>query len=202
MKKTKKFGLQILLLALMVFTLFGCGTRSTDSSSSPNDETDLEETSAKQPDDKDDAESQSQHGENMEVIDELWEKLDGVWDFKELRYMGKTTMYDSYTLEFQYIDNTPCIVKITPKKDESIIKETFVYEGSVLDEYHYKAYVYKKDSYNGTSMSFENNNGIALIWYEFDLTNISNGEVLISYNVSGTSSDNVDTQLSVYHKED
>lgn len=199
MKITKKFGILMLLFALMIFTLLGCGIQSTALSSSQTGKTDLNETSTEQSEDKDGLESQD--GEKREVIDELWEKLDGVWNFEEYTYMGRSTRNDKYTLEFQYIDNTPCIVKTTPQKDESIVKETFVYESSADDEYHYKAYVYKKDSYDGRPQSpYSQNDKLLFEWYEFDLTDISDGVLLISTNTSWVSQDSVDTHYYKYQK--
>ena len=119
------------------------------------------------------------------TIDELWAKLDGVWKLKEYKYMGKTvTNYKGEeTLEFRYIDEIPCMIKNVQLNDVSSSRENSFYDFSANDKYNYNAYLYKKGSYNGDEKANWGDDTL-LVWYSFDLENISNGELLIRYCVS------------------
>ncbi|MCM1263018.1 MAG: hypothetical protein NC313_09895 [Butyrivibrio sp.] len=144
MKGTKKLRLQMLLLPVMLVVLLGCGAQST--TSLKDGETDLEEMQTEQTDNKGDS----------KIIDELWEKLDGVWREEGYTFQGITT-YADLTLEFQYIDKNPCMVKNVNSNGQSYYIEDFVYGDSAVkdDEYHYKVYQYKKDSYNTANSSWD-----------------------------------------------
>lgn len=137
----------------------------------------------------------------MEVIDELWKKLDGIW--RQAAYtpmIGERTTDEDATVEFQYIDGTPRIVRIFKNyNDEYYTREYAVYECVKVDDYHYNVYDYKKDSYNVTNSPWDED--VLLAGYEIDLTNISDGKLIIkdqTYWVNG----HIDTQLYEYHKED
>lgn len=111
------------------------------------------------------------------TIDELWEKLAGEWTFEEYIYLDKPTSFKEHTLELRYVDKKPCMSRIydTGANDE------FFYDFEATDEFHYNAYIYKKDNYGDDSANWEDDT--QLVWYSFDLSNISNKELLVSYHI-------------------
>ncbi len=119
------------------------------------------------------------------TIDELWAKLEGVWTFEEYIYMDKSTNYTDHTLEFQYIDNIPCMNKeLVDPSDTSSMRDTFFYDYEivVLDEYHYYVYYYRKGEFNSDE-SANWSDDMQLVWYSFDLSNLSDGELSIGMHM-------------------
>lgn len=114
------------------------------------------------------------------TIEELWTMLKGTWTFEEYKHMGKVANYGDHTMEFRFVDGKPCMSKYSQSNSHS--PDTVFYDFSALDESHYVAYTYKKDSYGG---EWENWGSDALsVWYSFDLSNLSNGELLMGYHIS------------------
>lgn len=79
------------------------------------------------------------------MIDYLWSKLKGTWEFEEFLYMGKPTHSadGEHTMEFIYVDKVACIRKYT-ERDDVHFPDTLFYEADIIDEFHYYAYRYKK----------------------------------------------------------
>lgn len=102
------------------------------------------------------------------TIDELWEKLAGEWTFEEYIFLDKPCHFNEHILEFRYVDKKPCMRRIydTGNNDE------FFYDFEATDEFHYKIY---KERYTADDTQ--------LYWYDLDLSNISNGELLMNYHI-------------------
>lgn len=113
------------------------------------------------------------------TIDELWAKLEGVWVFEEYIYLNKSMDYTDHTLEFQYVNNMPCMRRTC---DNGYFPDVFFYDFDAVDESDYNAYIYKRGSYNGNE-SANWGDDMQLVWYSFDLSNISDGELSIGYHL-------------------
>ncbi|NBI10731.1 hypothetical protein D1641_12015 [Colidextribacter sp. OB.20] len=115
------------------------------------------------------------------TIDDLWAMLKGTWTFEEYTYDGKDDSVGfEHFLEFSYINKIPCMKRSYPDK---VYPDILFYEFSPIDEYRYNAYTYKIDSYGGEDGGNVSDD-VLLIWYTFDLSNFSNGELLIEYHMS------------------
>jgi len=119
-------------------------------------------------------------GENAATtIDELWEMLEGTWNFEEYTFKGEITHAEDHTMEFRYVDNKPCMCKDL-HSDTSYVRDVIFYDFSVVDEFHYNAYTYKRNSYGGEGDNWSED--VQLVWWSFDLSNLSNGELSMTYN--------------------
>lgn len=119
--------------------------------------------------------------ETAETIEKLWTMLQGEWAFEEYIYNNKTTQYPDHTMEFRYVDNIPCMCR-DAHRDDGYMPDVIFYEFEVVDESHYNGYTYKKGSYQNEKANWSDD--ALLAWYSFDLSNISDGELLISYHIS------------------
>lgn len=131
------------------------------------------------------SEQSSEHTDSKAAtsIDELWEKLDGTWECIEYTYMG-SVLYDYDTMmKFRYVDGMPCMSStVHTTTGEIQVRDVQFYDISVIDEYHYNVYMYKRGSYNGTNSPWSDD--ILLVWYSIDLSNISDGELMQGYHIS------------------
>lgn len=115
------------------------------------------------------------------TIDELWSMLDGTWIFEEYEHMGKVANYRAHSMELHYVDGKPCMSEYFQGYD-GYYPDTVFYDCSALDETHYIAYTYKKGSYGG---DWENwSSDVLSVWYSFDLSNLSDGELLLGYHMA------------------
>lgn len=131
-------------------------------------------------------------------IDELWSMLKGEWKFEEYTYRGEKTKYVSDTIKFEYVDNKPYMSR-DAHKNGITLRGDFFYELDSIDEFHYDVYTYKRGSYGGEGANWSDD--VRLVWYNFDLSNISNGELILTYHIA---LDNgfVDNHRFTYSKAD
>ncbi len=134
------------------------------------------------------------------VMNDLWIKLEGVWIFDDYIFMNKSTNYTDHTLEFQYIDNIPCMNHESLNSD-ICLRDTFFndYEVVFIDEFHYNVYYYRKGEFNADE-SANWSDDMQLVWYSFDLSNISDGELSIGFHLR-FSNGFVDDHIFKYHKD-
>ena len=138
-----------------------------------------------------DAMPKTNGGHTTASIDELWTMLKGTWVFKEFTYDGNPRDYAEHNLEFQYIDKKPCMNR-EYQKDNGNSPDEFFYDLSAIDEFNYDVYTYKRGSYGGKGTNWSSD--IRLVWWSFDLSNLSNGELSITYHIATDSSiDNSNT---------
>lgn len=128
-----------------------------------------------------DASTVTDDSEPVKTIEELWEKLDGIWVFEEYTYNGETEYYPEHTMAFSYTDDTPCM-HLDAHSDTSYFPDELFYEISAIDAEHYDLYYYKKGSYNGAKTANWGSDTLAC-WYSIDLTGFSNGELIISPHI-------------------
>lgn len=114
-------------------------------------------------------------------IDELWSMLKGEWKFEEYIYRGEKTKYVSDTIKFEYVDNKPYISR-DAHKNGITLRGDYFYELDSIDEFHYDVYTYKRGSYGGEGANWSDD--VRLVWYNFDLSNISNGELILTYHIA------------------
>ncbi|RGC26481.1 hypothetical protein DWX59_16300 [Enterocloster aldenensis] len=127
-------------------------------------------------------ESSKSSGSNTAAsIDELWSMLKGEWKFEEYIYRGENAKLTDHTLTLRYVDNVPCLSR-EYHGDNSYTKNVFFYDLASIDEFDYDVYTYKRGSYGGEGSNWSDD--VRLVWYNFDLSNISGGELLISYNIA------------------
>lgn len=119
--------------------------------------------------------------ETAKTIEKLWTMLEGEWAFEEYIYNNKTTQYPDHTMEFRYVNNIPYMCR-DAHRDDSYMPDVMFYEFEVVDELHYNGYTYKKGSYQDEKANWSDDTLLA--WYSFDLSNISDGELLISFHIS------------------
>lgn len=112
------------------------------------------------------------------TFEELWSKLKGTWVCEGVIYQDGSEGFIDYALEFGFTDNMPCMHKIYT----STIRDEIFYDLTSIDAFHYDAYTYKKGSYENEQAHWGEDTLLA--WYSFDLTNISDGELLINYHVA------------------
>lgn len=124
-------------------------------------------------------------GHTAASIDELWTMLKGTWVFKEFTYDGNPRDYAEHNLEFQYIDKKPCMSR-EYQKDNGNSPDEFFYDLSAIDEFNYDVYTYKRGSYGGEGANWSSD--VRLVWWSFDLSNLSNGELSITYHIATDSS--------------
>ncbi len=114
-------------------------------------------------------------------FDELWEKLEGTWQFEEYQHRGKSAPYVDHTMEFGYTGDTACIRK-NANRDDGHIPDQPLYELVAVDDLHYNAYIYKRGFYEEDGASWSND--VQLVWYSFDLSNLENGELIMGYHMT------------------
>ena len=113
-------------------------------------------------------------------IDELWALLDGDWNFEDFIYGGDITIYKDHTMQFQYVDKKPCMSREYPEQGSSA--DEFFYDLASIDEFSYDVYTYMRGSYGGEGANWSSD--VRLVWWSFDLSNLSNGELSITYNIA------------------
>lgn len=114
-------------------------------------------------------------------IEELWSMLKGEWVFEEYVYGEKKTKYADHMLTFRYVDNLPCLSR--EYHDENAqTANTFFYDIASISEFDYDLYHYKRGSYGGEGANWSDD--VRLVWYNFDLSNISNGELILTYHIA------------------
>ena len=186
MRKHNFFAFILTLFMLVALTACGSGETIPDEESAP---------SAVEHADREDGHNDSSAGTPADpppeaadipagkMIDYLWSQLKGTWEFEEFIYMGKTTQYgdEDHTMEFLYVDKVPCMRKYTQRDDVHYADEVF-FEADIIDEFHYDAYIYKKGSYENEGANWGDD--ALRAWWSFDLRNLSNGELLMTYNVA------------------
>ena len=116
------------------------------------------------------------------TIEELWKKLDGSWELDEYEFLGETFNKDttpsySHTMELQYSDKKPVISKEPGDK-----KHPVIYELSNGGENIYNAYIYKRDQYGSEYGNWSED--VKAVWYCFDLSNLSIGELKVNYYIA------------------
>lgn len=114
-------------------------------------------------------------------IEELWSMLKGEWVFEEYVYGEKKTKYADHTLTFRYVDNLPCLSR-EYHGENAQTANTFFYEIASISEFDYDLYHYKRGSYGGEGANWSDD--VRLVWYNFDLSNISNGELILTYHIA------------------
>lgn len=114
-------------------------------------------------------------------IGDLWNVVDGRWALEEYKYRGSAENYTKHDMKFQYNGKTPCISR-DYHSDESYITDTLFYDISSMDEFHYDIYTYKRDSYGGEGDNWSSD--VRLVWWRLDLSNLSNDELKITYNIA------------------
>ena len=131
-------------------------------------------------------------------IEELWSMLKGEWVFKEYVYGEKKTKYADHTLTFRYVDNLPCLSR-EYHGENAQTANTFFYDIASISGFDYDLYNYKRGSYGGEGDNWSDD--VRLVWYNFDLSNISNGELILTYHIAF---DNgfVDNHRFTYSKAD
>lgn len=123
------------------------------------------------------------HDNTATTIEELWGMLEGTWDFEEYEHMGKVVYYKEHTMEFHYVDGKPCMSKYSKsQEDNGYFPDDIFYDFSAIDTSHYIAYIYKKGSYGSDWGNWGDD--VLSAWYSFDLSNLSDGELLIGYHMS------------------
>lgn len=85
--------------------------------------------------------------------------------------------YADHTLKFQYIDDVPCLSREHPG-DNSLTSNVFFYDLASVNEFDYDLYSYKRGSYGGEGANWRDE--VRLVWYNFDLSNISNGQIILT----------------------
>lgn len=110
-------------------------------------------------------------------IDELWSMLKGEWKFEEYTYRGQKTKYVDHTIKFEYVDNKPYMSR-DAHKDGITLNGDFFYDLEPVDEFHYNVYMYKRGSYGDERANWSEET--QLVWFNFDLSKISDGEILLS----------------------
>lgn len=120
-----------------------------------------------------------------ESSNEICSKLEGIWKFKDYTYKGKSSKYTDgiVTLEIVDTDGTLCMIEKTYRNNEFYSDSMVLYDVSCIDEFNYKAYVYKKGVYNGNEKANWGDD-ILQVWYTFNLQNVSKGELIVSYHMS------------------
>lgn len=96
-------------------------------------------------------------------------------------YRGENAKLTDHTLTLRYVDNVPCLSR-EYHGDNSYTKNVFFYDLASIDEFDYDVYTYKRGSYGGEGSNWSDD--VRLVWCNFDLSNISGGELLISYNIA------------------
>lgn len=131
-------------------------------------------------------------------IEELWSMLKGEWVFEKYVYGQKKTEYPNHTLTFRYVDNLPCFSREYYGENARIVN-TFFYDIASTSEFDYDLYHYKRGGYGGEGANWGDD--VRLAWYNFDLSNISNGELILTYHIA---QDNgfVDNHRFTYSKAD
>lgn len=115
------------------------------------------------------------------TFDELWNKLDGTWQFEEYQQRGKSVRYPDHTVKLGYDGDTACIDREADLDDKMSMRDTLLYELVPIDALHYNAYTYKQGFYETESDNWGND--IQSAWYSFDLSNLENGELILGYHV-------------------
>ncbi len=114
-------------------------------------------------------------------IEELWSMLKGEWVFEEYVYGEKKTKYADHTLTFRYVDNLPCLSREYHGENTQDVN-TFFYDIASISEFSYDLYNYKRGSYGGEGDNWSDD--VRLVWYNFDLSNISNGKLILTYHIA------------------
>ena len=120
-------------------------------------------------------------GHTAASIDELWTMLEGTWVFEEFMYDGNPRDYAEHDLNFRYIDKKPCM-SMEYQKDNGYSPDVFFYDLASIDEFSYDVYTYKRNGYGGEGANWSSD--VRLVWWNFDLSNLSSGELLITYNIA------------------
>lgn len=118
-----------------------------------------------------------------ETVEELWTMLEGIWTLEEYRYNGRVTHCadGDHTVEFQYVDKTPRMVKASLTGERHYGDRIF-YDLEAMDEYHYAVYTYKKGSYGGEGANWSSD--VQSVWWLFDLSDLANGKLSMTYNIA------------------
>lgn len=117
------------------------------------------------------------------TFEELWAKLKGTWFCEAILYPNQSGgftewRFTEHTLKFGFTSNMPCMSTIY----DQLIRDEIFYELSPIDAFHYDAYTYKRGSYETEGNTWGDE--VRLVWYSFDLSNISEGELLFTRNVA------------------
>lgn len=120
------------------------------------------------------------------TIDELWDILTGTWVFVEVDFDGYTeTVEDKpsyeHTMELRYTDGQPCMSRYTQVENHSY-PDLIYYDFAAVDEKHYNVYLYKRGSYGDDYGNWSED--VKLVWYNFDLSNLEDGKLVIKYYIS------------------
>lgn len=165
----------LFVIAIMLgLLLSGCSKAGDITSNLPDQATNSELIG------KNDAVSDTVPRNDM-TFDKLWSTLKGIWQLKEYIYRGKITNYSDHDLKFQYINNEPCMSSEYQGNRPYSVDVVF-YELVSIDELHFEAYIYKRDSYGGEGANWSND--VRSVWWSFDLSNLSNGELSMTYNIA------------------
>lgn len=128
-----------------------------------------------------DASPKTTGGHTAASIDELWTMLEGTWVFNDFIYGGKSTIYSAHNLEFRYVDKKPCMSR-DYQRDDGYSPDEFFYDIASINEFTYDVYTYKRGSYGGEGANWSSD--VRLVWWSFDLNNLANGEISMTYNIA------------------
>lgn len=165
----------VLFVIIMILGLLGGCSKAGDTTTSLPDQATHSELI-----DKNDAFSDAISQSDM-TFDKLWSTLEGTWQLKEYIYIGKVTNYSDHDLKFYYINNEPCMSR-EYQGNQPYSHDVVFYELVSIDELHCEAYTYKRGSYGGEGANWSND--VRSVWWSFDLSNLSNGELSLTYTIA------------------
>lgn len=125
--------------------------------------------------------SQTPSGHTAASIEELWTMLEGTWKLEEYIFAGKPTEYAQHNVEFIYADKKPCMRTAFESKGSFRADQPF-YDIISVDAAHYDVYIYKRGRFGGEGANWSSTT--RLVWWSFDLTNIDNGEIVLTYQIT------------------
>lgn len=120
-------------------------------------------------------------GQTAASIDELWTMLDGTWELEEFRFHEKVQDYSEHTVEFCHVDNKACMRKEFRGKD-SYVSDVFFYDIASTNAIFYDVYTYIRGSFGGEGANWSSD--VRAVWWSFDLSNLANGEIVLTYIIA------------------
>lgn len=141
--------------------------------------------------------SKQQASNGTATIEDVWEELKGEWISEDYTFKGETEEWKEHIIEFSYKDDIPCMTDTFTRTNSE--KKILFYEFDIENNVCYNAYTYKNGSYDGNE-SANWSDDVKLVWYSFDLSNISEGELLVVQNIEMVSG-HVDEHQFTYHRK-